>query len=223
MKACVIIPTYNEAENIGSLLKEIRLREIDVAVIDDGSSDRTQDIARQEGAVVIRNERNSGKGKSLACGFSYALGAGYEAVITMDGDGQHLAEDIPFFLRLAAYSQNAVFVGNRMHKAKTMPLLRYLTNRFMSWLISLVAKQKIPDTQCGFRLFKRPALEGLKLYTNRYETESEILLRCARRGFKIQSIPIRTVYNGARSRINPVTDTLRFIRFLLRELWTSRS
>jgi glycosyltransferase involved in cell wall biosynthesis len=223
MKACVVIPTYNEADNIGPLVRDLRLRELDVAVVDDGSSDRTQHIAREEGATVIRSERNLGKGKSLARGFRYALEAGYQAVITMDGDGQHLPEDIPFFLRLASCSQSAVFVGNRMHKAKNMPLPRYLTNRLMSWMISFVAKQNIPDTQCGFRLFKRPAIENLELRTCRYETESEILLQCSRRGLKIESIPIRTIYNGTRSCINPLTDTVRFIRFIVREIWTSRN
>jgi hypothetical protein len=92
----------------------------------------------------------------------------------------------------------------------------------MSWLLSCIAKQKIPDTQCGFRLIKQEVLKRVPLVTSKYETESEILIRSSRLGFKIESVPIKTIYLGEKSRINPFIDTLRFFRFLIRELWTTR-
>jgi hypothetical protein len=92
----------------------------------------------------------------------------------------------------------------------------------MSWLISKVAKQKIPDTQCGFRLIKREVLEKLNLKTVKYETESEIIIQASRLGFKIESVPIKTIYGGEKSQINPFIDTLRFMRFIIKELWTMR-
>jgi hypothetical protein len=104
-----------------------------------------------------------------------------------------------------------------MNSTGQMPALRLATNRFMSWLISLVTGQRIPDTQCGFRLVKKELLEKLKLSTSKYETESEILIQASRLGFKIESVPVKTIYSGQKSRINPFVDTLRFLRFIIRE------
>lgn len=222
MKTCVIIPTYNESNEIAKIVQEIKKQNLEVVIVDDGSSDNTAQIAENNGAVVLRNETNQGKGASLSRGFNYSLESGYEAVITMDGDGQHLPEDIPYFMRLAKYSDSGIVIGNRMQKAKNMPLERILTNKFMSWLISLIAKQTIPDSQCGFRLIKKDVLEKVRLFTTKYETESEILIRGSRLGFKIESVPIKAIYMGKKSSINPFVDTIRFIKFILKELWTSR-
>jgi len=222
MKTCVIIPTYNESKKIGELIKQIRAQDLDVMVIDDGSQDNTSQIAKDNGATVLRNEKNQGKGASLIRGFEYILNKDYQAVITMDGDGQHLAEDIPYFIRLAKYSNSGVLVGNRMHKPKNMPLVRILTNKIMSFIISRIAGQEIPDTQCGFRLIKKEVLEKLKLKTRNYEIESEVLINTSRLGFKIESVAIKTIYRDEKSQINPFVDALRFIRFISKELWTTR-
>lgn len=222
MKTCIIIPTYNEAMAIGSLVKRIRQQGLDVVVIDDGSSDNTCVIAKDNGAIVLRNEVNKGKGASLIRGFQYILSNDFDAVITMDGDGQHVPEDIPYFVRLATYSNSDIFIGNRMLKKRNMPYLRILTNNFMSLLISIVAGQKIPDTQCGFRLIKRKVLEKVNLKTSKYETESEIIIKASRLDFKIESIPIKTIYAGEKSQINPLVDTIRFIKFIFAELWTTK-
>lgn len=222
MKTCVIIPTYNEAGAIGSLVRKIRQQEIEVVVIDDGSVDNTCEIGRDNGAVVLRNLNNEGKGASLIKGFHYALARGFDAVITMDGDGQHLPEEIPYFMRLAQYSNNSIFIGNRMLRKKDMPCLRLLTNKIMSAFISSLTGQRIPDTQCGFRLIKREVLERINLVSRKYETESEIIIKAARLGFKIESIPIKTIYNKEKSQINPLIDTLRFIKFICKDLWITK-
>lgn len=223
MKTCVIIPTYNEAKAIAMLVREIRKQNLDVLVVDDGSSDNTSGLAQESGAAVLRNEINQGKGASLAKGFQYGILNGFDAIITIDGDGQHLPEDIPYFIRLARYSDSGIFIGNRMQKTKSMPMARLVTNRLMSWLISRVAKQRIPDTQCGFRLIKKEVLHKMHLSTSRYETESEILIKASRLGFKIESVPIKTVYGIEKSSINPFIDTLRFIRYIAAEIWTTKS
>jgi glycosyltransferase involved in cell wall biosynthesis len=223
MKACVIIPTYNEGREIAKLVREIRQKNLEVLVIDDGSTDNTAQIAQGNGATVIRNNKNEGKGASLVKGFNYALSKKFDAVVAMDGDGQHLVEDVPLFLNLAGNSKSGILIGNRMLSTKNMPLSRFLTNFFMSVFISFLAKQRIPDTQCGFRLIKKEVLERVKLATSKYETESEILIRASRLGFKIHSVPIKTVYSGSKSQINPFIDTLRFIRFIIKDLWTTQS
>lgn len=217
MRACVIIPTYNESKTIAGLIRQVQSNGLEVIVIDDGSRDNTADIAEASKAFVLRNVKNLGKGASLAKGYDFALTHGFDAVISMDGDGQHSSDDLPVFIRQAEFSDCAIIVGNRMSSIKQMPALRVATNRFMSWLISLVTGQRIPDTQCGFRLIKKELLEKLNLSTSKYETESEILIQAARLGFKIESVPVRTIYSGQKSQINPFVDTLRFLRFIIRE------
>ncbi|MFH1888873.1 MAG: glycosyltransferase family 2 protein [Candidatus Omnitrophota bacterium] len=222
MKVCVIIPTYNEASTIAGIVTKIKQLGLEILVIDDGSLDNTSQIARDNGAVILRNENNEGKGASLIKGFRYALNSGSEAVITMDGDGQHLPEEIPYFIRIAKDSKSGILIGNRMLRNNSMPLVRVMTNKFMSWIISLVAGQDIPDTQCGFRLIKKDVLENVNLRTSKYESESEILIKASRLGYKIESVPIKTIYSGEKSQINPLIDTLRFIKFIINEAWTTR-
>lgn len=221
MKACVVIPAYNEAKTIGSLVKDIRRRGLDVVVADDASKDGTARIAQENGAVVITNNKNLGKGGAQMKGFDYALKNGFDAIVTMDGDGQHLTEDLPVFLSHAESSSSSIFIGNRMFDTKDMPPIRTLTNKAMSWLISLIAKQHIPDTQCGFRLFKKLALQKIKLSAMKFEADSEILIKGSRAGLKIESVPITTVYRDEKSHINPFTDTIRFLGLIIR-LWITR-
>lgn len=219
MKTCVLIPAYNEAKTIAGLIKQLKEQNLDVLIVDDGSTDNTFEIAKNNGAAVLRNVRNKGKGASLVKGIDYALSAGFDAVLIMDADGQHKPQDIPCFLNLAGCSNDAVFIGNRMLNVKNMPWLRFLTNKFMSWFISVIAGQDIPDTQCGFRLIKRQALEKIKLQTDKFEAESELLIKAARLGFKIKSVPVTTVYASGKSRIKPFVDTARFIRFIVKEIF----
>jgi len=218
----VIVPAYNEAECIGIVIDQVLQQGMEVVIVDDGSADETSVIASKKGAVVLRNEVNLGKGASLIRGFEYVLSRDFDAVITMDGDGQHDPKDIPYFIRLAKYSPGGLFIGNRMQQTKDMPVVRILTNKFMSRLISLVIKQSVPDTQCGFRLIKREVLKKLNLKTSKYETESELIIQAARFKFRIESVPIKTVYRNEKSQINPCLDTLRFIRFISKEKWISK-
>jgi glycosyltransferase involved in cell wall biosynthesis len=219
MKICVLIPTYNEAKTIADIINRIRKQNLDVVIVDDGSVDDTGQIAQESGAFVMKNEQNQGKGLSLIKGFAFVLINNYDAVITMDGDGQHLPQEIPDFIRLAQDPKRCIIVGNRMSQCRNMPFLRVLTNKFMSWIISIIAKQKVPDSQCGFRLIGRQVLEKLNLNSSKFEIESEILIKASRLGFKIESVAVKSVYSGERSHVNPFIDTLRFIKFILKELY----
>ncbi|MFA5093178.1 MAG: glycosyltransferase family 2 protein [Candidatus Omnitrophota bacterium] len=218
MRACVVIPTYNESKAIAELVAQIKKLNLEVIIVDDGSSDDTVKIALASGVKILRNENNCGKGVALIKGYNFALAQGFDAVISMDGDGQHSADDLLVFIKKAENSKSAVIVGNRMSATKAMPWLRIITNRFMSGLISLITKQYVPDTQCGFRLIKKEVLEKMNLSTANYEIESEVLIKAARLGFQIESIPIKTIYSGQKSQINPLVDTLRFLRFIMGEL-----
>ena len=222
MKIIVVMPTYNESRTIADLVRQVQNQNLEILVIDDGSSDDTFTIAKDNMAVVLRNEKNLGKGASLTKGFDYALKAGFDAVITMDSDGQHSPEDIAHFRRIFESSHSGMFIGNRMLSTKNMPLIRILTNKLMSWVISRAAGQNVPDTQCGFRLIRKEVLEKIVLKSSNYEIESEMIIRAARQGFKIESIPIKTIYSREKSRVNPFIDTIRFFCFIIPELWTTR-
>ncbi|MFH0791422.1 MAG: glycosyltransferase family 2 protein [Candidatus Omnitrophota bacterium] len=221
LKVCVIIPAYNESISIAKIVKQIKEQGLDVLVIDDGSTDNTGQIAQDNGAIVLRKQNNEGKGAALISGFHYALNQDFDTVITMDADGQHLSCEIPFFLERSVKLNSSFVIGNRMLKRQNMPFIRVITNKFMSWLISKIIKQEIPDSQCGFRLIKCGILRKINLQTSNYDTESEILIRSSRLGFKIESVPIKTIYKKEKSRINPFFDTLRFLRLIVKELFTA--
>ncbi|MGC8977414.1 MAG: glycosyltransferase family 2 protein [Candidatus Ratteibacteria bacterium] len=218
----IIIPAHNEEKNIRYLLKELKKEFKNILVIDDGSVDKTKEIAEKEKVFVISHKFCKGKGEALKTGFEYALKNNFSAVITMDGDGQHLPEDvIKFVKRYKKKPEIGIIIGKRNIFSQSMPLIRKITNLSMSVLISLLSFHWIPDTQCGFRLINRKVLEKIKLYTSHYETESEILIKAGWHMFKINSIPIKTIYGKEKSKIRPLKDTFRFFRMLLFILFPS--
>lgn len=216
MKVCVLIPAFNEAKTVGKLVKELLSYVERVVVVDDGSTDDTSGQAEDAGAVVLRHDRNCGKGASLRTGFDYALRAGCEQIITIDADGQHDWREVPLFVREAERSGADIILGTRMGSREGMPFIRLATNVVTSLIVSILSRQKITDSQTGYRLIRREVLEKVDLATSNYETESEILIKAGRKGFKVSEIPVRTIYGGESSNINRFTDTLRFIRLVFR-------
>src|SRR5262245_45289585 len=138
MSICILIPAYNESKNIARIVTQIRAKGLDVVVVDDGSADETCRMAREAGATVLVNARNQGKGYSLQRGFEHVSQNGFDALITMDGDGQHALEDIDHFVALFKEQKPDIICGNRMSDPKGMPFIRLMTNRVMSGLISMV-------------------------------------------------------------------------------------
>jgi glycosyltransferase involved in cell wall biosynthesis len=218
MKMAIVIPAHNEAQNIGTLVEAVRALGHDCIVIDDGSVDNTGAVAAQAQAVVIKTGGKSGKGNALKIGLNHVLEHNYEALIAVDGDGQHSPSDITAFVSFYEHTHADIITGNRMHNPRGMPLVRLATNRFMSWLISFFCHQHIPDTQCGFRLIKTNVLRAIKLRSSDFEIETEVLIKASKKGFKIASVDIQTIYRDEVSKIQPVRDTLRFITYLWREL-----
>jgi len=222
IKPCIVIPAYNESKHIGRLIDEILSKFgdliADLLVVDDGSHDETAKIARKAGAYVIGHRRNMGKGMALRTGFSYALGHGYDPIMTMDGDGQHDPDDIPRFIARFDEGDVDIVLGAREIERGRMPLHRRLNNRLVSAVGSWLSGQRVPDFQCGYRLIKAEILERISLETRRYETESEFLIKAGRLGYRIASIPIRTIYNGAESNVDPLVEMKLFTLLLFRSL-----
>ena len=215
-RCCIIVPAFREEHRIGDVVKAIREKCPNVIVIDDGSEDGTARCAEEAGAMVIRHPQNKGKGVAFNSGFKYAREKGFDLVITMDADGQHSPTEIPKFIEAYVRTGIPVLVGNRMWDTKDMPQIRWLTNRFMSWMLSRVMGQYVPDTQCGYRLYRCEVIPFVAAESERFAAESEILLHIARRGIRIGDVRIATIYGEEKSKVNPLFDTFRFFSMLLK-------
>jgi len=211
MRTCALIPAFNEAPYIASVVERVCQHVEEVVVIDDGSTDGTADIARIAGATCLRSQRNSGKASALRAGIAYARDHNFPYVITLDGDGQHLPEDIPVMLRVAQETGADLVIGARDFDRARMPSSRYFSNVLGSRLASALIGCEIRDSQSGFRLFRLDKLDGAKLRSRCYELEMEILIKMARSGCTIAHAPVGMVYDDgqARSKMKPVRDTVR--------------
>jgi len=221
-KVCALIPAYNESKTIVSIIEGVKRFGLQPLVVDDGSTDDTAKLAKESGAFVLTRTVNKGKGASLREGLQHILSMDCDAIVIMDGDGQHNPGDIELFLKKAAQGSSFI-TGNRMNDTKSMPRIRYFTNKFMSFVISLVCKQRVPDTQCGYKLIKKDALKKLNLSSSHYDIETEFLIEASRAGIRIDSIPVKTIYNKEESYINPVRDTFRFIGLILKQLFRAKN
>ena len=213
---CVaVIPCHNEAAVIGALVGAVREAVENVIVIDDGSTDRTATEARSAGAKVVIQSKRSGKGSSLLAGWTAARAAGFDWAITLDGDGQHSPRNIPAFLGTAEATGAPLVIGNRMASPDSMPRLRQWTNRWLSRKISELTGRDLPDTQCGFRLVHLPTLAAVPLKAQHFEIESEMIFQFALHGREIGFVPIDVIYASERSKIRPLTDTVRWWKWYL--------
>lgn len=218
LNCAAVIPCLNEAAAIADVVQAVRKHVPTVFVIDDGSQDNTSLLAGRTGAEVLRNDRPFGKGAALKAGWKYAQERGFEWVLTMDGDGQHAAEDIPAFLDTVVRTGTELVVGNRMANPEGMPWLRRNVNRWMSARISKLAGLPLPDSQCGFRLMNLQAWSELSIKATGFDIESDVLVAFASGGYAIRFVPIRVIYKAEQSKIHPARDTIRWFRWW----WTKR-
>lgn len=213
-----LIPAYLEARQIADVARRVRAQLDEVLVVDDGSTDATADAARSADVQVLRHEVNQGKGAAIKTGLrELSTRRAVRYVLLLDGDGQHLPEEIPRFLEEASRSGSPLIMGSRFTDLRSMPFVRRMTNRFMSWQVSGVCGQPIPDTQCGFRMVGTELIPALlEGAGNNYDYETEMLVIASRRGCRIASVPVSTVYGEEQSKIHPVRDTIRFLRLMRR-------
>ena len=212
-----VIPAYHEADHVRGVAERTRAQLDHVAVIDDGSTDATADRARAGGAEVLVHPQNLGKGEAIKTGLRHWLGyPEIEFIVLLDADGQHLPEEIGRFLAAAAATEAGLFIGTRMNDLREMPFVRRKVNRYMSRRISRLCGQEVPDTQCGYRMIHRSLAPHLLDGTSRFEYETEMLIITSRKGFRIASVPISTIYSDEVSSIHPVRDTIRFFKLIRR-------
>jgi glycosyltransferase involved in cell wall biosynthesis len=216
ISAVVAIPSLNEEERISNVVTACRKQGVDVWVIDDGSEDTTAKKAEAAGAKILRHATNLGKGMAIRTALQAFIDSHYDLLLFMDADGQHDPAFIPVFLDSVSKSQADLVLGNRMSASENMPVVRRLTNQFTSWVVSLLSRQDVPDSQCGYRLVSRNFAKQFRPTTYRYDLESEMLIQAGRLGLIIQSVPVSTIYGDQKSHIHPFYDTLRFFRLVVR-------
>jgi len=215
----VIIPAYNAGATIEQIIGELvknGFKRKHIIVVDDGSIDSTGAVALRMGVQVMRHETNKGKGAALKCGFSAARQHGLEHVFTMDADGQHQVQEIH---RFYAYGKDYDLCVGYRRDTGTMPFLRRLVNRTTSLVVSLFADAHVPDVQCGFRYVALNVLDHITLRTNHYQTESEMIFKALRKGYRLGFFPVATMYGDEISYIRPFIDTVRFIAMAAGFLW----
>ncbi len=219
MKICALIPAYNEGDYIYEVACRCKEYITDILVYNDGSSDNTVAEAERAGVEVVSREQNKGKGQTLLEGFDLLSARGYDGVIALDADGQHLPEELPLFIQ-AANSGADIVIGNRMAEQKSMPIVNWYTNVITSLVISMLARQRIHDSQVGYRFIRCAAWEEIKtkIVSRNFEFEGEMLVVAGRAKLSIVDVPIETVYGTEVSKINPWLDTWRFVKMASRLL-----
>ncbi len=220
MKVAVLIPAYNAAGTLKNLLSETAgyVKPNDIIVVNDGSQDATSFVIGKFSIRSASHTVNCGKGRALRTGFEQALSLGYDAVITLDADGQHPPEYIPQMIETAEKGFDMV-VGSRRRQFDRMSLARYLSNNITTVVVSLLAGRYIQDSQCGYRLIKREVLERIVLKSDGYQMESELLIKAGRMGFSIGHLPVETRSSGT-SHIRHLTDTIKFLNMAIKLLWS---
>jgi glycosyltransferase involved in cell wall biosynthesis len=221
MKILILIPAYNAGRWLNQLIERMPpdVDRSDILIVDDGSTDDTLPIAQRCGVSVTSHGRNLGKGAALKTGFDAGISRGYDLILTLDADLQHPPEWIPLLARPILAGEADLVIGARSRQETSMSSVRRFSNALTSALISWRVGQKIPDSQSGFRAIRSGILKEIQLTTSRYETETELLIKAADRGFRIGHVPIPTIYAGETSSIRHVVDTCRFIRLFIKLLF----
>jgi glycosyltransferase involved in cell wall biosynthesis len=210
----VLIPAHNEGRNISEVVTAAR-KYLPVLVVDDGSTDETACLAKAVGADVLQQSPNQGKGTALLTGFRYLLKAGYQTVITLDGDGQHDTADIPKFL--AAYRDHpaAMLIGQR--NFAEMPFVRRMANTLGRILFSLSIGHPIADNQSGYRLISHDLInQMLSDDEPGFEFEVDMVVLALKHDLGLGWVPIKTIYTGGASHIKPWPHLVNFLRICLK-------
>ena len=216
MKFCVIIPVYNSENLIADVIKSVLQYAENLIVVNDGSTDRTIDelseYKKNEKFEILSYEKNRGKGYALQQGFKRALELDFTHAVTMDADGQHLATDIATLVQSSENQPNALIIGARKFDNPNMPQGSRFANKFSNFWFTVQTGLRLPDTQTGFRIYPLQKMGKMRLFTNRYEAELEILVRLAWKNIPIVSQIINVYYPPINERVSHFRGNKDFFR-----------
>ncbi|MEO8747386.1 MAG: glycosyltransferase family 2 protein [Rhodanobacter sp.] len=215
---CVLIPCLNEEAAIQAVVESVLALGVPVIVVDDGSDDRTPEIVSGLPVTLLRHTSRRGKGEALRHGFREARRKGYAAVLTMDGDGQHLASDIPRIVAAATRFPRHIVIGARLLDREQQPNSRRRANAVADWGISWACAQPVADTQSGQRWYPHEALELVDLPAEDFVFEAALLITASReKAIAVVSVPIASRYHSEfrSSHLNPVRDVTRITLYTI--------
>src|SRR5262245_38191027 len=213
-QSVVVIPVHNEASTIAAVVVAARTY-LPVIVVDDASDDGSGQLAAASGATVLTLSRQRGKGAALRRGFAEALRQGADAVVTLDGDGQHDPHDIPRLLEASQRCPGSLIIGSRLDSAEAIPLGRLYAMEVVSFWINWLGHCTVWDTQSGLRLYPAAVLRTLPLRHGGFLFESALLIKASQTGWPVCEIPIRAVYPpGRASQYRPLRDSIPIIAYL---------
>jgi len=199
INGCVIIPTYNNERTLAKLIDEVLhyTNQKDVIVVNDGATDNTShtlDLYKDK-VTVVGYSKNVGKGNALKLGFKTAIEKGYSNAITIDSDGQHFPDDLPIFFEAAAKNPGALLMGSRNMDHESVPGKSSFGNKFSNFWFKIETGLELPDTQTGYRLYPLEPLKKMQLFTTKFETEIEIIVKMAWKDVKIIPVNIKVLYD----------------------------
>lgn len=214
MNTGIVVPVYNHADHVGKVIESLLSYGLDIIVVDDGSQDDVQAVLKKYGEkiTVISYMLNRGKGYALRQAFAFAKKNGWDHALTIDADGQHKAEDIPFLLDAMRRFPDAMILGCRSFDHPEMPSKNTFANRFSNFWFWVQTGKKLPDTQTGFRIYPLLKMDKMKFLTSRYEAELEMLVRLAWRDVDMIPVPVQVYYSSSAKRnshFRPFVDFLR--------------
>lgn len=213
LRACVIIPTYNNAVTLAGVIKDVSQYSDHIIVVNDGSTDNTTEIIQSFPAVQpVGYEKNKGKGSALRQAFKYAAAKGYKYAITIDSDGQHFAKDLPLFLNKIEENPNSIIIGARNMNQESVPGGSSFGNKFSNFWFKVETGISSPDTQSGYRLYPLEPLKKMHFFTRKYEFEIEVLVRSAWKGVAVESVPVTVYYAPKEERISHFRPFKDFFR-----------
>lgn len=219
IRVAATIPALDAEASVGDVVRRTLQVLPDVLVVDDGSRDRTAEAAREARVEVVRHPRVRGKGAALKTAFDLLFGRGFDFVVTLDADGQHLPEQIPKLL--AKLCTADLVLGTREHLFARMGCVRSVSNRLSSWAIATAAGCDVSDVQTGFRVYSRSLVEVAGFTEPHFDAESAVVVRAARLGFRIATVPVELGFADGRTttHFRPVVDSLRIARAVARARW----
>lgn len=193
MKVYIVIPAYNESRRIGKVLNDLKVFNLTIIVVDDGSRDSTFEQIKKHHVLVLRHRVNLGKGAALKTGCEAAFFLGAQAIIMMDSDGQHRGEDLPKFINALETKKFDIIFGSRNLKFG-VPLVRFIGNKIASIMVNLLFGIYISDLICGYRAFTREAFKKLEWESTGYGLETEMVIKTGLNKLKYCEVPVETVY-----------------------------
>lgn len=204
-----MIPAYDAAVTVGEVVAGVLRHLARVVVVSDGSRDDTATRARAAGAEVEELPANRGKGFALRRGLELALAGEPQAIVLLDADAQHDPDDLPQLIAAWDRARPDLVIGSRLEDSETIPGARFWTNYIGSRILSWMTGRELLDSQSGYRLLGARLAARLALTADGYAIESEMLIKAARLGARIEHVRVRTIYNDAGSHFRPVLDTFR--------------